>query len=51
MRCSSFENEWMEKNRAMDIMHNDYIANQYNERRLLESRQETRPTRRLIPRR
>lgn len=43
-------NGWT-KNRAMDIMHKDYIANQYNERRLLESRQETRPTRRLIPRR
>ena len=43
-------NGWT-KNRAMDIMHKDYIANQYNERRLLESSQETRPTRRLIPRR
>ena len=43
-------NGW-KKNRAMDIMHKDYIANQYNERRLLESRQETRPTRHLIPRR
>lgn len=37
------------KENAMDIMHNDYIAQQYNEHRLLESYQGIRPIRRFMP--